>query len=215
MDIEGYGDMPSPKQPIPRPFELVAGHVALDLVNTLDNRFSETGPEELLASYDDLLRVASQSELLTEDQAKKLKCLDASEAERAEVLHEVKNLRETLAAIAYDQLDGKDLSASALGTLEEYFKQASLHRQLIADQLRPVWIWRGLDCQTMAPLWLLAQASADFLLSEGCSQLRSCASDTCRWLFLDASKNQTRRWCDMRVCGNRMKARRFHARKAE
>jgi len=33
----------------------------------------------------------------------------------------------------------------------------------------------------------------------------------CRWLFLDTSKNHTRRWCDMKVCGNRIKARRFKA----
>jgi predicted RNA-binding Zn ribbon-like protein len=39
--------------------------------------------------------------------------------------------------------------------------------------------------------------------------------ETCRWLFLDTSKNHTRRWCNMRVCGNRMKARRFHARREE
>ena len=64
-------------------------------------------------------------------------------------------------------------------------------------------------------MWLLAQATVDFLLSEGSLQLRCCASETCRWLFLYASKNQTRRWCDMKVCGNRMKARRFYARKAE
>ena len=66
-----------------KPFELVAGHVALDLVNTLDNRFCETGPDELLASYDDLLRFASQSGLLTGYQAKKLKSLNVSQAERA------------------------------------------------------------------------------------------------------------------------------------
>lgn len=199
----------------PKLFELVAGHVALDLVNTLDNRFSETGPEELLASYDDLLRFASQSGLLTAHQAKKLKCLNASEAERTKVLHKVKELREALAAIAYAQLDGKNLSASALVTLEDYFKQASFHRHLTAEQRRPVWSWRGLDSQVVAPVWLLAQATVDFLLSAGCLQLRCCASETCRWLFLDASKNQTRRWCDMKVCGNRMKARRFYARKAE
>jgi len=207
--------MSRPEQTIPKRFELVAGHVALDLVNTLDNRFNEAGSDELLASYDDLLRFASQSGLLPERQAKKLKRLGASEAERAGVLYKVKNLRETLAAIAYAQLDGKDLAGSALVTIEDYFKQASLHRHLTADQLRPVWSWRSLDCQVEAPVWLLAQATVDFLLSEEYSQLRCCASETCRWLFLDASKNRTRRWCDMKVCGNRMKARRFYARKAE
>jgi predicted RNA-binding Zn ribbon-like protein len=193
-----------------KPFELVAGHVALDLVNTLDNRFRDTGPDELLASYDDLLRFASQSGLLTGSQAKKLKGLDASEA-----LRQAKELRENLATIAYAQLDGKSLATSNLASLEHYFKQASLHRYLIADQRRPVWSWRGLDSNAAAPVWLLTQATEDFLLSESSLRLRCCASETCRWLFLDTSKNRTRRWCDMKVCGNRMKARRFYARKAE
>jgi predicted RNA-binding Zn ribbon-like protein len=207
--------MSSPEQPIPKPFELVAGHAALDLVNTLDNRFSQNGPEELLAGYDDLLRFTTESKLLTQHQANRLKHLDSSAAERAKVLNEVKELREALAAIAYAQIDGKRLSASSLVTLEDYFRQARVHRHLTADQLRLVWGWRRLDHHVMAPVWLLAQATEDFLLSEGSSELRCCASQTCRWLFLDASKNQTRRWCDMKVCGNRMKARRFYARKAE
>jgi predicted RNA-binding Zn ribbon-like protein len=207
--------MTRPEQPIAKPFELVAGHVALDLVNTLDNRFSKAGPEELLASYDDLLRFASQSGLLTKRQAQKLKRLDASQAERAEALHEVRELRETVAAIAYAQLEGKELPASALATLEDYLKRAGFHRHLTAVQLRPVWSWHGLDGQVAAPVWLLAQEAVDCLLSDRSSQLRCCASETCRWLFLDTSKNRTRRWCDMKVCGNRMKARRFHARKSE
>lgn len=193
-----------------KPFELLAGHVALDLVNTLDNRFSETGPDELLTSYDDLLRFSTQSGLLTGSQAKKLKGLNGSEA-----LCQAIELREALAAIAYAQLDGKVLSASNLDTIEHYLKQASLHRHLIADRLRPVWSWRGIDSQVAAPVWLLAQAAEDSLLSEASLRLRCCASETCRWLFLDTSKNRTRRWCDMKVCGNRMKARRFYARKVE
>ena len=38
---------------------------------------------------------------------------------------------------------------------------------------------------------------------------------TCRWLFLDRSKNHSRRWCDMRICGNRSKTRRFYARQRD
>jgi len=207
--------MTSSKQPAQAPFQLVAGHAALDLVNTLDNRFHEAGPKELLASYDDLLRFTSQSGLLTERQAKKLKRLQAPQHERAAVLRQVKELREAVATIAYAQLEGKHLPAPALATLEKYFKQAGSYRHLAADQLQVAWNWRGIDREIAAPLWLLAQTTADLLLSVRSAQLRCCASDTCRWLFVDTSKNHTRRWCDMRVCGNRMKARRYQARQAE
>jgi predicted RNA-binding Zn ribbon-like protein len=60
---------------------------------------------------------------------------------------------------------------------------------------------------------MLAQAACDLMTSGMLDRLRACGSETCRWLFLDTSKNHTRRWCDMKICGNRMKARRFHARR--
>ena len=198
----------------PRPFELIAGHVALDLVNTLDERFRENGPEERLSSYEDLLRFTTQSELLSERQARKLKRADTSQTERTQILNQVRELRETLADVAYAQLDGKEASEQSLAALEAFFKQAASHRSLAVDNLQVTWSWSGLGRQAAAPLWLLAQAAADLLLSEDATQLRCCASDTCRWLFLDTSKNRTRRWCDMKVCGNRMKARRFQARVA-
>jgi predicted RNA-binding Zn ribbon-like protein len=43
--------------------------------------------------------------------------------------------------------------------------------------------------------------------------LRSCSNDRCLWLFLDKSRRHNRRWCDMRVCGNREKAKAFYARR--
>jgi predicted RNA-binding Zn ribbon-like protein len=215
MNIEGLTRMPNHDLSDSKPFELIGGHVALDLVNTLDNRFSEAGPKELLASYEDLLRFATQSELLTERQVKKLKRGEATQAERELVLTQVRELREALAEVAYAQFEGKEIPTASLALLEERFKQSAQHRCLSADQSQIAWSWRGLGRQVAAPLWLLAQAAADLLLSNRVAQLRSCASDTCRWLFLDTSKNHTRRWCDMKVCGNRMKARRFHARQAE
>ncbi len=81
--------MAAGKNQSPKPFQLIAGDVALDLINTLDDRFSETGPEELLASYDDLLRFVTESGLLTERQARKLRSSEASQSERAPVLTQV------------------------------------------------------------------------------------------------------------------------------
>ena len=61
------------------------------------------------------------------------------------------------------------------------------------------------------PLWQLSENAAELLTSDKLGLLRECAKQDCRWLFLDTSKNHTRRWCDMKLCGNRMKARRFKA----
>jgi|SRR5581483_1800388 len=43
-------------------------------------------------------------------------------------------------------------------------------------------------------------------------RLKACRSDTCRWAFIDNARNHSRQWCDMKVCGNRAKARAFRAR---
>jgi predicted RNA-binding Zn ribbon-like protein len=58
---------------------------------------------------------------------------------------------------------------------------------------------------------MLALRVEALMTSERLQALRECGNRECRWLFLDTSKNHTRRWCDMKVCGNRIKARRFKA----
>ena len=63
------------------------------------------------------------------------------------------------------------------------------------------------------PLWEVACSAADLLTSPELDRVKECASTTCEWVFLDRSKNRSRRWCDMSDCGNRAKARRFHAKK--
>jgi len=57
--------------------------------------------------------------------------------------------------------------------------------------------------------------SALRLLAEGeIARLKICGN--CGWLFIDRSKNRSRTWCDMTVCGNRVKANRhYHRRKKE
>jgi predicted RNA-binding Zn ribbon-like protein len=45
------------------------------------------------------------------------------------------------------------------------------------------------------------------------SRLKTCARDSCRWVFFDHSRNRSGRWCSMRVCGNREKTAAYRARK--
>lgn len=70
----------------------------------------------------------------------------------------------------------------------------------------------------VAPDHLLAPvawSAGDLLVTGDHQQLRQCANEKCLWLFLDQSKNGSRRWCDMASCGNRAKARRHYLRNKE
>jgi predicted RNA-binding Zn ribbon-like protein len=193
-----------------KPFQLHAENPALELVNTLDMRFSGK-TEELLPSYADLLRFTVQLGLLPAEQARKLgRTVRDQDARR--VLTSVVELREALAAVLYAWIDGGKAPAGQVEMLEKHFHAAARHRTLRADASHLEWSWSGAEQQAEIPLWKLAQAACDLLVSSDAELIKDCGDPTCRWLFLDISKNHTRRWCNMKTCGNRMKARRHQAR---
>jgi predicted RNA-binding Zn ribbon-like protein len=193
-----------------KPFKLFAGHPALELVNTLDMRFS-TEALELLPSYGDLLRLVTQLRLLTPEQSRRLE-RTVGEKDAQRVLSSTVELREALASLLYGRIDGRRPRTAAVETLEKHFHAAALHRRLLPAGGQLTWTWSGVDQQAEIPLWKLSQTASDLLVSSDAEQIKDCGDPTCRWLFLDTSKNHTRRWCDMKICGNRMKARRHQAR---
>jgi predicted RNA-binding Zn ribbon-like protein len=117
----------------------------------------------------------------------------------------------------YAWADGTKPPAAQIAILEQHFQDAAQHRKLRVDGTHLDWTWNanGSSADAALPLWKLAQAASDLLTSNLANAIKSCGDRTCRWLFLDVSKNHTRRWCDMKTCGNRMKARRFQARRLD
>jgi predicted RNA-binding Zn ribbon-like protein len=201
-------------------FELIGGHPALDFVNTLDNRFREGAPVELLQSHGDLLEFMRQSGLLGAQQARLIGAAAKRGRQEARVLRSARELREAAASVLYSAAGGGAPATAPVLALERHFQNASRHRELqwrrstkhSAGQPGAIWVWGRFETDAELPLWMLALSSSELMTSKALGRLRTCGSDTCRWLFLDNSKNHTRRWCDMKICGNRMKARRFHAR---
>jgi predicted RNA-binding Zn ribbon-like protein len=202
------------------PFQLNAGHPALDFVNTLDNRFSDTGPVELLARYADLLSFVRQAHLI---ESPRIKALEIQQDSRpaAKVLRSAHELREALAAVFYAGMGAAGIRAG-IKTLERHFLNAHGHQRLSLDPApgrsgmapRAAWTWGRFGARVELPLWILAQSAVELLTSGSADHVNQCKCETCRWLFLDTSKNHSRRWCDMKICGNRMKARRFQVRHA-
>ncbi len=204
----------------PQPFQLLADHPVLDFINTLDYRFAPTGALEKLSSYADLLRFSEQAALLHPRQLKALSRRRNS-AQAAHALEQAHALRESLAAAFYDRLNAaKQPSPRGLGIVERLFVAAAEHQKLSWEPappparsvaLRAAWHWGSHSASLMLPVWILAQSAVSLLTSPRLELVHQCQSETCRWLFLDSSKNHSRRWCDMKLCGNRMKARRFRA----
>ncbi|PPK68291.1 CGNR zinc finger domain-containing protein [Actinokineospora auranticolor] len=62
-----------------------------------------------------------------------------------------------------------------------------------------------------AALARLAADLATVLITGEAARVKRCDARECGWLYWDSSRNTSRRWCSMRVCGNRAKARRHRA----
>jgi predicted RNA-binding Zn ribbon-like protein len=196
-----------------RIFQLVAAHPTLDFINTLDWRFRQSGPEELLSTYSDLVHFTVQSNLLPPKQALHL-LRSASPRRAAKALESARELRESLAHILYSIIEGRPAVPTELKTLERYLQAARLKQTLHRKGSALEWSFAGVEGAAELPLWLLARSASALVTSDSMSTLRACDNPDCQWLFLDTSKNHTKRWCDMRICGNRMKARRFKAQRA-
>lgn len=194
-----------------RIFDLtLTGQVSLDLVNTVDWRAS-SDPKELLNSYSDLVRWGRHTGLLKGREARRLVIEAAEHAKKATVvLKRALALRETLFRIFSAIKDGRQAEASDIESLN-----LSLSDALSRLRLRPAkegfeWEWTGGEADLERVLWPVVRAAGELLTSEQLTLLRQCPGDGCAWLFLDTSRNKSRRWCTMEVCGNRSKARRHY-----
>ncbi len=202
----------SPEQHRPPRFELIAGNVCLDFINTLDNR-PGGHPKELLPSYIDLVHFAQDSGILTPREAKNLVEHARAKPEQAQsAVQKAVELREAMYEVFMAIVERGTVPAPPLALLNGYIKEAAAHAVLQPVDRR--FAWRFDDLSSLAsPRWRIARAAAELLASDQLSLIRTCSSETCQWLFIDTSKNHHRRWCSMKVCGNRAKVRRFYAKR--
>jgi predicted RNA-binding Zn ribbon-like protein len=179
--------------------ERVSGHPALELNNTVGGwGFDE--PREYLVDYRTLVVLSRDLDLLDRDEsAALLELADRQPEAAADALRDVKQLREAAHAVLVDH------SAPAAERLHGFVSAAvreSRYRRAPDGSLR-------LDGGTALgmPLRRFALALHWLIEMHPAMAIRPCADDRCGWLFLDPSGR--RRWCEMSVCGNRAKARRY------
>ena len=192
---------------------LIGGVLCLDFVNTVDPRH-ESGRREYLDDYAALVAWGVHAGAIETSQGERLREAAAGvPAEAEHVLSRAIRLREALYPLFSRAARGQPPGPDDLGVL-----QAELPRAL--PHLRVTWSPSGYarEWERGSPaldqvLWPVAWSAAELLVEGPLERIRECpGQDTCGWLFLDLSKNASRRWCDMRVCGNRAKARRHYER---
>jgi predicted RNA-binding Zn ribbon-like protein len=182
-----------PTAETPWVFDRTGGHLALDFANSASNRYTGTLSEHL-TSWNRVVAFAEQCGCLDEQ-------CPRHPADEKRLVDEAIALREAIYATFAAVAEHREPPPDALAELNRWARRL---------ELAPDLTWRWVDPK--APEAVLApvvRAAIALLTHEHRERVHVCAADDCAWLFLDLSKNHTRRWCDMKQCGNRMKARRF------
>ena len=191
----------------------IGGDPCLDFANTLEGRGTPKETERL-SDYGDLLAWARQADLIDDAAAAALGAKAAAQPEAAWlVLTRARSWREALyrtgAALAAGH--SPDAADTALVNAKAFALIARTRLDPTPHGARRRWNRRPDDLNRV--LWPLAWAAVDLLSGGELLRLRECGNPDCHRLFVDRSRNGLRRWCTMRGCGNRMKARRYHRRR--
>jgi predicted RNA-binding Zn ribbon-like protein len=195
----------------PPRFDLVGGRLCLDFCNTTGDR--NGSHDERLETYGDVIGWGWRAGILNAEEAARLSRLGMrSPTEALSVWERAVLLREALTSLFYSVSEGRRIRPGALDVLNGELAGAMSRSQVVPTDTGFTWLWaeggKALDCV----LWPIARSAADLLTEGPLGAIRRCEGLNCGWLFLDTSRNRTRRWCDMRICGNRAKARRHHER---
>ena len=190
--------------------EFVAGALSLDFLNTVGG--IRSGPhQDKLETYGDLLDWAVLGHGLTKPEADRLAALaERDPAGAAKELAEAKAFREALHTVFSAHMHGHAAPKDAVARVNAEIGRSLSHARLTQKGEHYAWGWDAADVLD-APLWAVARDAGELLTKGPLERLTECASDTCGWFFLDTTKNRSRRWCDMKGCGNRDKVRRYRS----
>jgi predicted RNA-binding Zn ribbon-like protein len=209
---------------------VVASDVSLEFANTAEWH-AGSDPKERLTSYGKAVEWGRRVGVLSDSQAQSLLArADADPRGQQEALRRIIALREAVYHIFSAVAHRRPPDPADLELLNAEFTTALAHLRLVTvpglepgEESQPeqegsrqfAWIWTGIEDDLTSLLWPVARAASSLLTSEQSNKVRECAGDPCGWVFLDLSRNASRRWCDMADCGNRAKARRYRERRKE
>jgi predicted RNA-binding Zn ribbon-like protein len=192
--------------------ELRGERLCLDFANTVGWHASDH-PQEWLLSYVDLLAWSRHVGILARQQEERPLQVARDHPVLAEaVLARAIALREAIYRIFSRLVQGDPPKAEDLAILQKAYAEAMVHARLMPQTDGFTFTWQENEEALDAPLWPIAHSAMELLLSKQWHQVKECPGDGCGWMFLDKSRNQSRRWCNGQDCGNRVRVRQHYQR---
>lgn len=195
----------------PAPFLFVGNHPALDFVNT---EIVEVGaPRDLLTGLPDLVRWLEQAGMLEAGMAASALARWRGTRTGETVLARARELRTALRRAADAVARGRPLPRASVEAINALLARGTGVNRVVSGAGGYV-VRRTFRLEAPADLLVpVAEAAADLLCHADLRRVRRCAHPQCVLYFLDGTKNGTRRWCDMRGCGNRVNAAAYYRRR--
>lgn len=191
-------------------FYFVGGQLGLDFINTQVGE--KEGAVEFLSGFTDLIAWLQQAGSLDAAQAKAALATWGQRPEAKQLLDQARKLRSVLRELVQRLASGKLAGQLVLDEINRVLAQESGYNQLVrgADgyELR----FQASRKEAAHLLTPIALSAAELLCASEPQRIRRCGNPVCGLYYYDTSKNHTRRWCSMAICGNRMKAAAFYLR---
>jgi predicted RNA-binding Zn ribbon-like protein len=189
--------------------------MCLDFVNTVAYRGS-AAPSESLHSFAELLKWCGEAGAIPARLVEELRGWRERHPKRAiDTFDESIAMREVIYGIFHAIAARANPDQVDLDLLNRGIRDAPPRSQI--QRIGESFGWQIEESQTSAASLLapVLWSAGDLLVGPQLAKLRECSNEKCLWLFLDDSKNGTRRWCSMQACGNRAKAHRHYQRQKQ
>lgn len=187
---------------------LLGGDLCLNFSNTIEFRDSERC-FDAVPDYENLLAWCEQRDLIASTDADRLSALAVGRAGET-ALAAALELRDTLYRIFTAVIDAERPAPADLALVNVTMHMTPHSVVLSGASFAWTWDYGGDPAGVLAPI---ALAAGELLTSERLQWVRQCPN--CGWLFLDTSRNHSRRWCSMDICGSQVKSRRQYERRKQ
>ena len=185
---------------------LTGGALACNFANTSSGRGTLTHQEHLRCG-DDVLAWAVHAGVLSGTDGTALARRLTPDRSRA-LFRRALALREDVHAVLRSIALGESPQLQRLEGLHRAYARCVARAHLLPKPGGFEWVWNVVEQPVEAVLGPISASGVKLLIEADHTRIKLCQGNACGWVFLDTTKNHSRRWCEMEVCGNRAKQRR-------
>lgn len=194
--------------------QLDGGCPVFDFTNTISNR-NDPDYFDYLTKYDDFVDWINKIKLLPKGKMDAIATFSKSHTRKsADTLRQIIEVREVVFKLFSSLAQQQKADRETVDAFNGFFSEALSNMRVEVGRKEVATSFIVSEKTILKePLYILVKNAFDILSTQSFDRIKECP--TCRWLFLDTTKNGKRRWCNMQVCGSNDKARRYYQRKKE